>query len=231
MRGIRTISIDLDDTLWPIAPVIARAEKRMRAWLAKHYPRVTEMFTPEAMMELRREVVVEYADQIHDLTFLRRTVLGRVSRAAGYGTEMVDDAFAIFNEERNIVDVFPDVRPGLARLRSSFTLIALTNGNADLAKIGLRDLFDEVISAAKTGAAKPARKIFDEAVRAGGADHTETLHVGDHPEHDVHGARQAGLRAVWVNRDGHDWPENLPEPDGIIEDFAALADLLEAAAR
>ena len=231
MRGIRTITIDLDDTLWPIAPVIARAEKRMRTWLAEHYPRVTELFTPEAMMELRNEVVVEYADQIHDLAFLRRTVLGRVSKAAGYGTEMVDDAFAIFNEERNSVDVFPDVRPTLTRLGGSYTLIALTNGNADLAKIGLRDLFDDVISAAKTGAAKPARKIFDEAVRAGGAGHAETLHVGDHPEHDVHGARQAGLRAVWVNRNGHDWPEDLPAPDGVIEEIAALAALLEEAAR
>ena len=231
MRGIRTITIDLDDTLWPIAPVIARAEKRTRAWLAEHYPRVTEMYTPEAMMQVRAEVIEQHKDKAHDLYFLRRTVLGRISKAAGYGTSMVDDAFAIFNEERNIVDVFPDVRPALTRIRRSFRIVALTNGNADLEKIGLRELFDDVISAVDAGAAKPERKIFDQAVRAGGADHAETLHVGDHPEADVHGARQAGLRAVWVNRVGHTWPEELPEPDGVVEELGALAELLDSAGR
>lgn len=231
MRGIQTITIDLDDTLWPIAPVIARAEKRMQGWIAEHYPRVIEMFSPEAMLEIRGEVIEQHGDRIHDLAFLRRTVLGRVSEAAGYGTRMVDDAFAIFNEERNIVDVFPDVRPTLSKLRISYTLIAVTNGNADLAKIGLRDLFDEVISAAEAGAAKPSPHIFDKAVRAGGAAADETLHVGDHPEHDVHGARQAGLKAVWVNRNGDGWPDELPEPDGIVETIAGLAKLLGVPAR
>jgi putative hydrolase of the HAD superfamily len=226
MRGIRTITLDLDDTLWPIGPVIARAEKRMRNWLAEHYPRVTDMFTPEAMLEVRAEVIEQHQDKIHDLMFLRRTVLGHVSEAAGYGTRMVDDAFAIFSEERNIVDVFPDVRPTLSTLKASYTLIAVTNGNADLAKIGLSDLFDEVISAATAGVAKPEPEIFDRAVRAGRARAEETLHVGDHPEADVHGAIRAGLKAVWVNRNGDGWPEDLPEPDGIIEDIASLADLL-----
>lgn len=227
MRGIRTITIDLDDTLWPIRPVIERAEKRLYAWLSDHYPRITEKFSPESIRDVRNKVVLEHSDRIHDLSFLRRTVLGRMSEAAGYGTRMVDDAFAIFNEERNKVDVFPDVEPALMGLRQSFTLIAVTNGNANLDKIGLREMFDEVVSAASAGAAKPARHIFDTAVRAGGAVAEETVHVGDHPEHDVHGARQAGLRAVWVNRLGREWPQELPEPDGIVEDIAELAALLD----
>jgi len=227
VHGIRTITFDLDDTLWPIKPVIERADRRLYSWLGEHYPRITEKFSKEGIFEVRNKVVHEYADQIHDLTFLRKTVLGRISEAAGYGTRMVDDAFAIFEEERNIVDVFPDVRPALTTMRRSFTLIAVTNGNANLEKIGLRDLFDDVISAATAGAAKPARHIFDTAVRAGGASAEETMHVGDHPEHDVHGARQAGLRAVWVNRNGHDWPEELPEPDGVVQDIGELAAMLE----
>ena len=229
MRGIRTITIDLDDTLWPIRPVIERAEKRLHAWLAEHYPRITETFSPEAILQVRKKVIAEHADKLHDLTFLRRTVLGRMSEAAGYGTHMVDDAFAIFNEERNTVDVFPDVRPALRKLRRSFTLVAVTNGNANLDKIGLRDMFHDVVSAAGAGAAKPARKIFETAVRAGGATAGQTVHVGDHPEQDVHGARQAGLRAVWVNRNGHEWPEALPAPDGIVEDIGQLTDLLVSA--
>jgi putative hydrolase of the HAD superfamily len=229
VREIRTITIDLDDTLWPIGPVIQRAENRLHAWIAAHYPRITEMFTREAMLEVRSQVVAEHADRAHDLTFLRRSVLGRVSEAAGYGTGMVDDAFAIFNEERNVVDVYPDVVPGLSRLGERFSLIAVTNGNANLEKIGLRAHFDAVICAASAGAAKPARRIFDHAVRSGRADPKQTLHVGDHPEHDVHGAKQAGLKAVWVNRNGHHWPAELPAPDGVVADLVELANLLESA--
>ena len=228
MRGIRTITIDLDDTLWPIGPVIRRAESRLFAWLGEQYPRITAMFSPEAIRDVRNEVITEHADRIHDLSFLRRTVLGKISEAAGYGTDMVDDAFAIFNEERNNVDIYPDVRPALSTLGRSYTLIAVTNGNANLGTIGLRDMFDDVVSAATAGAAKPARRIFDVAVRAGGAASHETLHVGDHPEHDVDGARQAGLRSVWVNRNGDTWPDELPEPDGVVEDIGHLARLLEA---
>ena len=228
LRDIRTITIDLDDTLWPVGPVIKRAEARLFAWLAEHYPRITKKFSPDAIRAVRNEVITEHADRIHDLSFLRRTVLGKISEAAGYGTGMVDDAFAIFNEERNNVDVYPDVRPALTALGRSYTLIAVTNGNANLGTIGLRDLFDDVVSAAKAGAAKPARQIFDVAVRAGGAAPHETLHVGDHPEHDVEGARRAGLRSVWVNRDGDTWPDELPAPDEVVEDIGHLAELLAA---
>lgn len=228
MQDIRTITLDLDDTLWPIGPVIRRAETRLYAWLAEYYPRITELFSPDAIREVRNAVIAEHGDRLHDLAFLRRTVLGRMSEAAGYGTGMVDDAFAIFNEERNNVEVFPEVRPALTRLGRSYTLIALTNGNANLSKIGLRDMFDDVVSAASAGAAKPDREIFDVAVRAGGAAAAETLHVGDHPEHDVHGARQAGLKAIWVNRNGEEWPADLPKPDDVVQDIGHLAELLGA---
>ena len=44
VNGIRTITLDLDDTLWEIHPVIRRAEKRLYEWLGERYPRITEMF-------------------------------------------------------------------------------------------------------------------------------------------------------------------------------------------
>ncbi|MCH8118040.1 MAG: HAD family hydrolase, partial [Proteobacteria bacterium] len=84
------------------------------------------------------------------------------------------------------------------------------------------DLFDDFVSAATTGVAKPDRAIFDAAVRAGGAEPHETLHVGDHPEYDVDGARAAGLKTVWVNRNGHEWPSALPQPDKTVADLGEL---------
>lgn len=226
MNGIRTITLDLDDTLWEIHPVIKRAETRLYGWLSENYPRITQMFASEDMRILRKQVVEEHADKAHDLTFLRHTVLMKAATAAGYTEFMVDEAFAVFDEVRNDVDMFPEVRPALRALRERFTLVAVTNGNADLGKVGIDDLFHAHINAAMAGAAKPDRSIFDAAVDAGGARADETLHVGDHPLYDVHGARQAGLRTAWVNRNGDAWPEEYAEPDVQVSHVGELEALL-----
>ena len=222
MNDIRTITLDLDDTLWAIHPVIKRAEERLYAWIGEHYPRITELFEPEDIWELRSEVIADYRDRSHDLTFLRRTVLTRLGHAAGYGDAYVDDAFEVFDEARNDVTLFPEARPVLVSVRERFVLIAVTNGNANLDRIGIRDLFDGVVSAAMAGAAKPARPIFDKAVEAGGASAAQTLHVGDHPLYDVHGARDAGLKAIWVNRNGDEWPHEYLEPDAEVQHLSLI---------
>lgn len=226
MNGIRTITVDLDDTLWEIHPVIRRAEERLYQWLGENYPRITERFAPEAIREVRREVVERHRDKVHDLTFLRRTVLTEIASAAGYNTFAVDDAFAVFDAVRNSVEMFPEARPALLALRRRYTLVSVTNGNASLERIGIDDLFDGHVNAAMAGAAKPARPIFDEAVRIGGAAAHETLHVGDHPLYDVHGAREAGLRTVWVNRNGDTWPDEYAAPDVEVRHVGELAEML-----
>ena len=227
MNNIRTITLDLDDTLWAIHPVIKRAEERLYAWMHEHYPRITGLFAPDDLADVRQAVIARHEDRRHDLTFLRRAILAHLGKAAGYGASYVDEAFAVFSAARNDVELFPEARPALELLAERFVLIAVTNGNADLEKIGIRQLFDDVVSAATAGAAKPARQIFDLAVQVGGADATETLHVGDHPLYDVHGARDAGLRAVWVNRDGDDWPAEYHEPDGEVQHIGELCALLD----
>lgn len=226
MKDIRTITLDLDDTLWAIHPVIKRAEQRLYGWLGEHYPRITDMYAPADLRDVRTQVITEFADRAHDLTFLRHTVLSRIGVAAGYGTHFVDDAFTVFDAERNNVEIFPEVVPALEDLRERYVLIAVTNGNANLEVIGIRHLFHHIVTAASAGAAKPARQIFDVAVKAGGVTAGRTLHVGDHPEFDVEGARAAGLRTAWVNRAGDDWPEHADSPDIEVQNVGLLADFL-----
>ncbi len=229
MNNIRAITMDLDDTLWEIHPVIYRAERRLYEWLGKHYPRITRKFSRDAIVEQRKAIALEFPQQAHDYTFLRRTVLGRIGALANYDEQFVDEAMEVFDEVRNDVVVFPEVRPALEALRNDYKLIAVTNGNSNLQKIGIDDLFHDVVSASAAGVAKPAPKIFDIAVRAGGARTHETLHVGDHPQIDVEGARAAGLQSVWVNRNGQPWPKEFAKPDGIVTHVGQLQSLLGAA--
>ena len=226
MYGIRTITFDLDDTLWAIGPVIRRAEEALYAWLDERFPRVNELHSPEDIVELRERVIVENASRAHDLTFVRKAVLSHMGMAAGYGDDFVEEAFDVFDRERNTLELYPDARVALESLGARYTLIAVTNGNARLDRIGIDDLFDGFVSARTAGVAKPARSIFETAVRTGGASADETLHVGDHPETDIQGARAAGLRTVWVNRHGHDWPRDLAQPDGVVRDLLELDRLL-----
>ncbi|MDG2107875.1 MAG: HAD family hydrolase, partial [Woeseiaceae bacterium] len=182
---------------------------------------------PSDIREIRSQVVAEFSDCAHDLTFIRRMVLGRVGVAAGYGTEFIDEAFRVFDEVRNDVEIFPGVIPALESLREHFTVIVITNGNANLTSIGISHLFDDVVTAIKAGAAKPASKIFEMAVKLGGAKAEETLHVGDHPRLDVDGARNAGLRTAWVNWNESDWPDEFDLPDIEIAHVCELLRLLD----
>ncbi len=226
VQDVRVITIDLDDTLWAVGPVIVRAEKRLSDWYREHYPRIPEQFTRESASELRVQVFREHADRAYDLTFIRREVIRRMGEAVGYASIDVDAAFAVFDEARNDLELFPDVRPALKSLRARFRLVAVTNGNASLEKVGIDDLFDGFVSARSAGAAKPEPKIFEAAVETGGAAPDQTLHIGDHPEMDVDGAMRSGLRAVWVNRDGSEWPAELREPDGVVNDLHELERML-----
>ena len=229
LRHIRAITLDLDDTLWDIGPVIRDAEASLRSWLAQHYPGITDRFSNEDMLEIRREVNADFPERAHDLGFVRRTLLERMAVAAGYPASVAHSAFEVFYEARNLVELYPDVLPHLERLHARYRIVAVTNGNASLQRIGIRHLFHDVVTAADAGAAKPALEIFEMAVDRAGVAAAEILHVGDHPETDVYGARRAGLSTAWVNRNGQEWPGHLDSPDATVACMGELWRLLEAA--
>ncbi len=228
MREIRVITLDLDDTLWDVMPVLRRAEAALESWLAGHYPRIAERWPAGKRQTLRRQIVAAHAERAHDLTFLRKRVIASMAEDSGYPADISEAAFDVFDEHRNRLDLFPDALPALERLSERYRLIAVTNGNARLDKVGIAEYFDGFVSARTAGAAKPDPRIFAAALEAGGRPPGETLHVGDHPEHDVTGARRAGLRTAWVNRRRDAWPEEHPAADLEVTDLEVLAHFLAA---
>ena len=224
---IFAITFDLDDTLWAIDPVIERAEQRMHAWLAEHYPRLPERYTPADLRALRDGMVDARPELAHDLSALRRESLAMAAQHCGYGREAADGAFAVMWQARNEVELFADVLPVLTELSGRLTLGGLTNGNADIVRIGLHGLLRFCTTAREVGVAKPHPGIFEAASIAAGVPPNQVLHVGDDPQRDVHGARAAGMRTVWVNRDGQTWPDG-PPADAEIKDLFGLLELLGA---
>ena len=69
--------------------------------------------------------------------------------------------------------------------------------------------------------------LFHAALEQTGARPSEVIHVGDHPEHDVLGARRVGLRAVWINPAGQRWQYD-GRPDAQVEHLGQLAPAIAA---
>jgi HAD superfamily hydrolase (TIGR01549 family) len=226
---VRAITLDLDDTLWPFAPIGARVEQVMHDWLAQHCPRTASSFPIPVMRELRDRLNAEHPHLAHDFSTMRRMTLERAMREAGDDPAVhVEPAFEAFFAERNRVEFYPDTLPALARLAARVPLAALSNGNADLVRIGVHGHFNFQLGAREHGAPKPSPSIFLAACERLRLAPAQVLHVGDDIDMDVVGAARAGLRTCWLNREGHAWPHADCAPDLHVTSLTALADWLDA---
>jgi FMN hydrolase / 5-amino-6-(5-phospho-D-ribitylamino)uracil phosphatase len=223
-RDIRAISFDLDDTLWPIWPAIEAAERALIDWFALKHPAVTARFDLAEMRAVRDEVVAANAALGHDLSAIRRLSIECLLERAGADPAAAHEGFALFYAARNRVTLFPDVLPALRQLSARYSLLTLTNGNADLDAIGLAPWFEHQLNARALGVAKPDPRAFAALSACTGLAPAQILHVGDHGEQDVEGARRAGLPSVWINRGGQVW-SGSPAPIA-VRDLRELDALL-----
>jgi putative hydrolase of the HAD superfamily len=224
----KALSLDLDDTLWPIWPAIERAEAALEAFLRERCPRTAQMYPVPLMRELRDRIAAEHPQFAHDFTIQRKISLRHALRSAGDDEAHAEDAFTTFYAARNCIEFYPDALGALDRLAARWPIAALTNGNADLEKIGIADRFRVFIAAREAGHAKPDAPIFHAACTRLGLQPHEVLHIGDDPLLDVAGASWAGMRTCWINRRQESWPEQLPAPDLQFTTLDALADWLDA---
>jgi len=230
---IHAITLDLDDTIWPVAPAIDRAEAALDAWLLANAPRAAERWPLEARRELRDQVDAEHPQFAHDFTRQRLLTLERMLRDSDEDVGLVEGAFEAYFAARCEVEHYDDSVAALQRLAARVPLAALSNGNACLKRIGLMPLFRFQLGAREHGAAKPAASIFHAACAQLGCHPSQVLHVGDDIALDVVGAARAGLRTCWINRADGDgrvrhWPHRDVRPDLEFPTLAALADWLDA---
>jgi FMN hydrolase / 5-amino-6-(5-phospho-D-ribitylamino)uracil phosphatase len=228
LSDVRAIAFDLDNTLWDVEPVLARAETCLGAWLDRNCPRIAQRLSREDMRRAREELARREPHNAHDVTYLRLASLEAHAREHGYDTGLAAEAFAVFLAARNEVELFADVAPALERLRARYALASLSNGNADLARIGLQSLFAVSLNARQIGAAKPQPRCFERLAQDLGLDAGQILYVGDDPVLDVTAARAAGCVTAWMNRRAQTWPRELSPPDLAIANCLELAAALGA---
>ena len=224
LANIRVITLDLDDTLWPIAPTMVRAEAALQHFLREHAPNTAVLYYEQgALPRLRRQLQQEWPDRLHDLSALRRETIRRALLEAGEDTTLAEPAFERFFDARHQVDLYEDALEALALLASRYPVVALSNGNADVHRVGLGAHFHAAVSAQAFGVSKPDPRIFHEAAARAGVSPAEVLHVGDDAQLDIHGARAAGMQCAWINRHAQPWPEGSEPP----LTFTTLRDLVD----
>jgi len=226
MMQVHAITIDLDDTLWPVDPVIEAAEQALQCWLARQCPRVVDARDMDSMRALRHAIAAESPAIAHDLTELRRRALARAMvEEAGYTDTLVDEAMRVFLDHRNRVQLYPDALPFLEQASRRVPLLSISNGNADLERIGLSALFESHVNARAVGAAKPDVRVFRAACDLLDLRPGQVLHIGDHPVQDILGAAGAGMKTVWINRSGARW-EEVHSADHEVSSLDQVLDLV-----
>jgi putative hydrolase of the HAD superfamily len=228
--AVSVITFDLDNTLWAVEPVLLRAEQAQQDWLLLHRPGAAEAFDHEALFEFRKSVWKRHPHLAHHVSQMRIQMLYELQIAAGYAEEEARSgaqaAFDVFLHERQQVELYAEALDVLERLAERYVLGALTNGNADIYKTDAAEYFDFAFLAQDIGASKPHPDMFQAALEQAGVPAQQIVHVGDDPDHDVRGAREMGMRTVWVNLKGKAWPEGA-RADEEIEDLQSLPAAIE----
>lgn len=197
---IKVLSFDLDDTLYNNHPIIAGALQAQHNYLA-NLPKWHAQ--GEQFWQQCRHAVVKAQPQLADnVTLWRQHALAYGMEKVGLSQEHAELAYHAFANARSQISVSDEVLQLLSALKQQYTLIAITNGNADVSRFNLNGMFNAVFLAGEHGKAKPANDLFLRAAKQLQVKPNEILHIGDSLDTDVQGANLAGCHSVWLNDQG-----------------------------
>lgn len=237
MTPPRALFLDLDGTLLDGSGA-GEAFARTCAEIAAQLPGVSA----ERLFAANRQVWAAYWPEVERDWNLGRVEGAAVSleawrrtlRACGYEDETLarraQETQARYSHRSR--RLFEDARHLLRRLAGRLPLALVTNGASDtqrekLRALGIEDRFAAVVVSGEHGVAKPDAAIFHVALAALGVAPQQVWHVGDSLAADVGGALNAGLTAVWLNRNGARRQNGDPPPHHEVASLMELPPLLE----
>lgn len=202
LSPVSVLSFDLDDTLYDNKPVLAAAEAAMLGALAQHAP-LTQHTDSEFWWQQRRLLAKAKPDIRHDIG--RWRLLGIEAGLVSLGlvqceaADIAELAYAAFLTARTRISLTPAITQLLSELAQRYKLIAITNGNACIDKMGIGSLFEFSLQAGPDGRMKPYADLFLNAAARLQVTPAQILHIGDSHRADVMGALSAGCQAAWLD--------------------------------
>ncbi len=128
--------------------------------------------------------------------------------------------------------VFPDAQPALTALRERDLVIgAVSNWVWNLPEL-LHALdvvrhFDFIAASARIGWEKPHPGIFRWALERAGVGPEAVIHVGDHVDADVLGAREVGIEGILIDRWNRHEPDQLPDGTRVIASLDEVVGIVD----
>jgi len=132
----------------------------------------------------------------------------------------------LFFQQTTNVELYPESLDVLSALGTIHPVILSNADHEHVAAWTFTLPMRFILISETVGAYKPHRRMFEAALEQLGLSPYEVLHVGDSDVDDVKGAKAAGLRVAWVNRDGRPRRPDVPAPDFEIRDLTGLLPLL-----
>ena len=228
--SIDLVTFDLDNTLWDVTQTIMAAEKLLRSWMAEHTPAALGIYASEQVGVIRQRILDTYAEKRHDLSFLRTEVLRHCMMEADMtpadAEENAIQAFEIFFAARNDVAFYPNAIKTLEILSQRYALYALTNGNANIDRVGIGRFFSGAVSSADVGASKPDNQMFTAVLTKARVAPERAVHIGDHLSDDIFGANRAGMRSIWFNHEGQGTNDTDHQPTAEARELVQRPDII-----
>ncbi|MBM3333090.1 HAD family hydrolase [Candidatus Sumerlaeota bacterium] len=225
---IKAVFFDVDNTLYDFERVRRYGLLMALQHLYERLPNTRGRITLELLMKLREQVAVEMPDADSRLIEVRTESFRRALAICGHKDDLAPDLARIYYETRFCCATpYSGTLEVLPRLHGRYVLGIISNGDTQLGEIGIKNCFDHIIMADEVGFAKPDRRIFEIAMDRVPCRPDEFIYVGDSPELDVVGAKNAGARVVWFNPSGQTYPAGLAPPDFEISDLGELVGVIE----
>lgn len=223
--GIKAISFDGDGTLWDFEKVMQQSLKCVLIELEQIDSKTARMLDIDRMIKIRNRVANYLKGKITNLEKIRLIAFQETLKDIGKpNNDLAFHLNQIYRKHRfEDIELYYDVLPTLKKLNKKYTIGLVSNGNSYPKYCGLEGIFSFVIFSQDYKVEKPDQKIFQIAVEKAGCLKQEIVHVGDSLESDIIGAKNAGIKSVWINRN------KLENKLGIKVDYeiSSLLDLLE----
>ena len=212
---LKALFLDLDETLCDTSGANDQARKLMGAALQARYGAdcngpgvardyVAGIYRQWTASERARymPIIMQQSEGAFRLQLIRDLL-------AAQGVEAITDEAAQAlqsNFDRDRLEAFhfyPGIVEFLAEARKLFTLVVITNGPEfsqvpKVEAVKLARHVDHIIIGGQEPEQKPARSIFDKALKLARCEAHEAIHVGDSLATDIAGAHCSGITSVWI---------------------------------
>ncbi|NHJ47985.1 MAG: HAD family hydrolase [Asgard group archaeon] len=201
-ENIKVITFDADGTLWDFMKVMRYSLQKVLDALVEIDPSFAEKLNIDKMIDIRNKVANDLKGIITNLEEIRlRAFMETLTVINKPNEELAKFLNDIYYKHRfDNIKLYDDVLPTLQSLKGKYILGILSNGNSYPEKCGLDNIFDFVIFAQDYGIEKPDPGLFKVALDISGSKPSQMIHIGDSIKDDIHGAQNAGVIGIWINR-------------------------------